>query len=138
MSRRVQTGSAAGLGGGPPAPPTEDDYLARLAKYIPAEVVALYVAMVAAVPDGHNSALWAIFVANAVLVPIYMWIVTSRDVGKGALWVQVVLATIAFPVWAFAMGGPFKTLGWYEGWMATLLLMFITVVFGLAKPKPGS
>jgi hypothetical protein len=140
MSRRIQTGGTARDASGGAAP-TQDDYLGRLAKYIPAEIVALYAAMVAAAPptDPHYATiLWIIFALNAVLVPIYMWIVTSRDPGKDALWTQVILATLAFPVWAFALGGPFKQLSWYEGWMASMLLMFVTVVFGLAQPKPGS
>jgi len=140
MGRRIETGVAPGdTRGGGPAP--ADDYVGRLAKYIPAEIVGLYIAMVAAAPttDAHyGTILWAIFWLNLVLVPIYMWIVTSRETGRGPLWWQVVLPTVAFPVWAFAMGGPFKQLSWYQGWMATILLMFVTVVFGLAKPKPGS
>ncbi len=139
MSRRIQTGAGPGMAAVAGTPP--DDYLGRLAKYIPAEIVGLYIGMVAAAPAGHpkiGTILWVIFGLNFVLVPIYMFIVTSRETGKGPLWPQIVLATIAFPVWAFAMGGPFKQFDWYQGWIATMLLMFITVVFGLMKPKPGS
>lgn len=139
MSRRIDTGTAPGTGGGSPQAP--DDYLGRLAKYIPAEIVGLYVAMIAAASPKHPSyqtILWVIFALNALLVPVYMWIVTSRDPAKKPLWMQIVLATIAFPVWAFAMGGPFAQFSWYQGWIATILLMFVTVVFGIAQPKPGS
>jgi hypothetical protein len=147
MSRRIATGTPLSAQEAQRVMATQaegvgDDYLARLAKYIPAEIIALYVAMVAAAPqsDHHYEViLWVIFGLNAVLVPIYMWIVTSRDPGKKQpLWIQVVLATVAFPVWAFAMGGPFSQLSWYQGWIATILLMFVTVVFGLATPAPGS
>jgi hypothetical protein len=139
MSRRIETGPVPGAVGG--AAPTQDDYLGRLAKYIPAEIVGLYVAMVATAPSSdphYPTILWVIFFVNAILVPIYMIITTSREPGKGILWWQVGLATLAFPVWAFAMGGPFKLLPWYQGWMASMILMFVTVVFGLAKPRPGS
>jgi hypothetical protein len=139
MSRRIETGVMAPAAVGGAAAPTEDDYLGRLAKYIPAEIVGLYVAMVAAAPatDLHyKTILWVIFFLNALLVPIYMLIITSRE-GKGVLWLQVGLSTLSFPIWAFAMGGPFKELSWYQGWMASILLMFVTVVFGLAKPRPG-
>src|SRR5438874_10304036 len=111
MSRRIQTGRAPSAAGGAAVAPEEDDYLGRLAKYIPAEIVGLYVAMMAAAPatePHYTTVLWVIFALNAILVPIYTWIVTSRDPSKGVLWVQVLLATVAFPVWAFAMGGPFK------------------------------
>lgn len=142
MSRRIETGPARGsTAAGGAGAPTPEDYLGRLAKYIPAEILGLYVAMSAAAPvtDPHyGTILWVIFALNLTLVPIYMWIVTSREPGKGPLWVQVVFATIAFPVWAFAMGGPFKQLSWYQGWMATILLMFVTVMFGIKKPEPGT
>jgi hypothetical protein len=139
MSRRIETGEPT-LTRSAATTATKDDYLGRLAKYIPAEVVGLYVAMVAAAPTTnphYSTILWVIFFLNAVLVPIYMWIVTSRE-GKKPLMLQIVLASLAFPVWAFAMGGPFTQFSWYQGWMASMLLMFVTVVFGLAEPKPGS
>lgn len=147
MSRRIQTGlSKPAIAGaaGPAAPGAgssqEDDYFARLAKYIPSEILALYLAMSAAVPQNHATALWIVFALNLLLVPIYMWIVTSRDPGKGPLVIQVVLATIAFPVWVFAMGPPFSLFSWYLDWkwLATILLMFSTVVFGLIRPAPGT
>lgn len=139
MSRRIETGEATS-NRSVATTPTRDDYLGRLAKYIPAEIVGLYVAMVAATPTtnpNHSTVLWVIFFLNAALVPIYMWIVTSRE-GKRPLRLQIVLASLAFPVWAFAMGGPFTQFSWYQGWMASILLMFVTVLFGLAEPKAGS
>jgi len=139
MSRRIETGEPTDTRSAATTP-AKDDFLGRLAKYIPAEVVGLYVAMVAAAPTTnphYSTILWVIFSLNAALVPLYMWIVTSRE-GKKPLWLQIVLASLAFPVWAFAMGGPFSQFSWYQGWMASMLLMFVTVLFGLAEPKAGS
>lgn len=141
MSRRILTGAAAGAPvGAPQAPPTIDDYVTRLMKYIPSEIVGLYLAMRAVVPaDGkHYPALWAVFAISAVLVPIYIWAATRRETDQKPLWIQVLLATIAFPVWAFAIGEPFSHLTWYQGWVATLLLIFITVVFAMVKPVAGT
>lgn len=138
MSRRIETGPRdVKLA---PTPPTQEDFLGRLAKYIPAEIVGLYLAATGPVPktDGdHQAILWLIFGACLVLTPIYMWFVT-KDPQKGPLWLQVILATIAFPVWVFAIGGPFAQLAWYRGYIATIVLVFVSFVFGLMKPKPGS
>jgi hypothetical protein len=119
-----------------------DDYLGRLAKYIPIEIVGLYVATSGTVPPATNGnprcgALWLVFVINFLLVPLYFWFATTRG-GNKPLWSQVVLASIAFPVWVFAIGGPFKCLSWYESWIASITLAFVTVVMGFYKPPVGS
>jgi hypothetical protein len=146
MSRRIDTGEVdpknldgealyLGKKGG-------DDYLARLAGYIPGEIVGLYVATSGIVPLGPNGSvrcgpLWVVFLLNFILVPVYFIFATSRH-KKGTLWPQVILASLAFPVWVFALGGPFKCLSWYESWIASITLAFVTVIFGFYKPKAGS
>lgn len=145
MSRRIDTGSheadesdrALPLGNR-----NGEDYFGRLAKYIPVEIVGLYVATSGIVPPATNGstrcgALWTLFVLNFILVPIYFIFATSKG-KKRVLWPQVVLASIAFPVWVFALGGPFKCLSWYEGWIASITLAFVTVAFGFYKPRLGA
>jgi len=98
MSRRSETGEPTATRSAATTP-TRDDYLGRLAKYIPAEVVDLYVAMAAAAATTNphcRTSLWVICCLNAARVPLYMWIVTSRE-GKKPLWSQIVLASLAFP-----------------------------------------
>ena len=138
MSRRIETGPRAVMLGAPP--PTQEEFLGRLSKYIPAEIVGLYLAATAPVPKtegGHPTLLWIIFGVCLLLTPLYMRFVTN-DPQKGPLWTQVLLATIAFPVWVFAIGGPFALLSWYRGYIATILLVFVSFIFGWIKPKPGS
>jgi hypothetical protein len=94
------------------------------------------------VPLGRNrepryAALWIVFLINCVFVPLYFVFATTRD-KRGVLWPQVVLASLAFPVWVFAIGGPFKSFSWYEGWIASITLAFVTVAFGFYEPKPGA
>jgi len=144
MTRRVIGRPAQGiLGVQEPAAQAQipDDYLGRLLKYIPAEIVALYIAARGVVPqDAEPEVLWAVAAAAWILVPIYLWIATKRG-GKGPLVLQIILGTLAFPVWVFAIGGePVSTLSWYGGhqFLASILLMFVTVVFGLIQPPPGS
>lgn len=139
MSRRIETGPRAGVLA-PPPPPPPDDFLGRLAKYVPTEIVGLYLAASNAVPSGdhgHPTLLWSIFAACFVLTPIYMRFATN-DPTKGPLWLQVVLATVAFPFWVFAIGGPFALLSWYRGYIATIALIFVSFALGMVKPKPGS
>jgi branched-subunit amino acid transport protein AzlD len=148
VSRRIETGivpddlpkDALRLGDAKSS--EADDYLGRLANYIPAEIVALYVATSNAVQPKNEKhlciALLVVFLINFLLVPVYFWFATTRE-GEKPLWPQIVLATIAFPVWVFAIGGPFTScFGWYERWMGSIVLAFVTVVFGFYKPAPGS
>jgi hypothetical protein len=118
-----------------------DGYLDRLLKYIPAEVVAFYVAARGVVPeDAEPEILWIVALAAWVLVPIYFWIATKSD-GKGPLMLQVVLGSVAFPVWVFAIGGePVLSLVWYaeHRYLGSILLIFVTVIFGWIQPPPGS
>jgi hypothetical protein len=124
-------GSATVLAGGQP-----DDYPSRLLKYIPAEVVALYVSASGVVPAEHPKQipyLWAIFAFCAIATPVYMFITARDEVTKKPIWKQIFLATIAFPVWAYALGGPFVPAGWHDPIAGSLVLMGVTFLFGLVK-----
>jgi len=121
---------------------TQEDYFGRLAKFIPAEIVALYVAAVGVIPHvpagtPNFRALWIVFGITLALVPLYLFFATKRG-GKKPLPLQIVLATVAFPVWVFAMGGPFESFPWYQGWAASLVLIFVTFGFGFFKSPPES
>ena len=144
MSRRVQTGAAPMRGApGPSQVPKQenaDDYLSRLLKYIPAEIVGLYLAVRGIVPVAATDVLWYVAVASWILVPLYFWKVTTID-DKRPLIIQIVLATIAFPIWVFAIGGqPVESLHGYPGheYLASIILIFATVLFGWIAPQPGS
>lgn len=118
------------------APGQPDDYFSRLLKYIPAEVVALYVSATGVVPVGHPKRLpylWAIFFFCAMATLVYMFLTARDEVTKKPIWKQIILATVAFPVWAYALGGPFTSLSWYDPLAGSLLLMAVTFIFGLVK-----
>jgi len=153
MSRRIETGYLVtpsrpfavegGAAAAPALAPSSagDDYVGRLLKYIPAEIVGFYLAAAGLISPSpgapYYNGLWLVFGLGFILVPIYFWITTSRQ-GKPALWSQIILATIAYPIWVFAIGGPFTYFGWYRSSIASVLLVFATVVFGLYKPPAGS
>src|SRR5712664_2957247 len=85
-----------------------EDYLGRVAKYIPAEIVALYLTTSGMVPLGpdhkpRHLALWIIFGLSWCFAPLYFVFATARN-KKHPLWPQVLLASLAFPVWVFAIG----------------------------------
>ncbi len=138
MSRRVIGAKSLAMpeAAGASAP---DDYLARLVKYVPAEIIALYLTAAGIVPANRSGVLWAVAAFCAVLTPVYLRWVTSRG-GVPPLRQQIVIGTIAFPIWLFAIGGPFALLGWYAGYrfVASLVLLAATTIFPLFAPPPGS
>jgi hypothetical protein len=149
MSRRIQTGYRVAAPAGTAklsdsdVKPTVEDFSGRLAKYIPAEIVGLYLAAAGFVPKGHPkemAALWTIFGLCWVLTLIYLILATrDKEYRKGPLWIQVIVGTVAFPFWVFAIGGPFVSLSWYEPFIASIVLVFVTFIFGWRiKPRKES
>jgi hypothetical protein len=154
MGRRINTGVpddrrvGFAVGGAAATPEPEvaarkEDFMGRLLKYIPAEIVGLYLAakgvVVGAAGDDANTILWAVASLSWLLVPVYLWVATSRD-GQKPLLIQILLASIAFPVWVFAISGaPVSSLHWYNThqYIGSLALIFLTFAFGLIKPQQG-
>jgi branched-subunit amino acid transport protein len=110
--------------------PTRDSYTSRLLKYIPAEILALFLTLdtVMRSADQVSSALhWAIFIAGIPATVVYLHRV--EKVRKRA---QLVISAVAFAVWVFALPGPFGPLLWYRAYYASVLLpvyTFVTAVY---------
>jgi hypothetical protein len=136
-----------GIGGMQPhqqmLPP--DNYLERIAKYVPAEVIAFFIFINAildqAVRTGGKSAMMAGFpvmtiavgalIAGTILTPFFIWYVRE----EGDAWVtNAFVSTLAFPVWAYALGAVAFN-DYRDGNLAVILLASFTVVSGLISPR---
>ena len=114
-----------------PSPPkplpeelTPDGYTARLLKFIPGEVIALYLTLDAIIRSSDTLAPfvhWAAFGFGLLATFLYLWRVGG--VTKG---LQLTLSVGAFFVWVFAMGGPFVQVDWYAPIYGGLLLPVYT------------
>ncbi len=118
-----------------------DGYVDRLLKYIPAEVIALYLGVINVIPApqaDHKRALWVVSALSALCVPLYTFLATRKP-HHGALWSQIVISSVAFPLWVFAIGGPFEQCRWYVDyrWVAAVTICFATFLFGLYMPAPA-
>lgn len=127
--------------GTPPPPLPPDTYRDRLLKYIPAEVVTLYLglcAIASAAPKVPEYLGWVIFAVGVLGTPYYL-----RAYLKVTAPTQLIISTLSFLVWVFAIGGPFKDLAWYKDnqiYAALLLPVFTFVVAGITPEpteKPG-
>lgn len=104
---------------------SSDDYMSRLLKNIPSEIVGVYIAA-SGIPVAQNSTwiLWVIFALCLVATPF--WLIFKQQVRS---WPQIVLTSIAFVIWVMTLGGPFSSL-WPEVTMlGSILLILFTGIF---------
>jgi hypothetical protein len=134
VARRIITQALESRGaGGPP-----DTYFDRVIKYVPADIVAAWIAITAAVKSAadnvpRSSVLWIAFVALIPFAGLWIWRQTLQP-GLPPAITQVLVSTGAFVVWVFALGGPFESLSWYRPLYGSLLLIFYTLLVGTLIP----
>lgn len=112
-----------------------DDYLTKIIKYIPSEVVALYITLYGIASAARTEIpfaviSWFIFILGILGTVLYLWRV-SRVVDK----LQILISTGAFVVWVFALGGPFLSLSWYHPVYGALLLPIYTFFIPIVVSK---
>jgi hypothetical protein len=121
-----------------------DDYLLRMAKYIPAEVLGfsmlvnsiLAQAMVAGGGTASMAGLSVTSIAvgaliiGCILTPLFCWYVSE----EGDAWItNAVVSTIAFPFWSYLVGAAaFDKV--HDGNLAVILILTFTAVSGLVAP----
>jgi hypothetical protein len=120
-----------------------DSYLERVAKYVPAEVIAAYVVIVGLTGhvglSGRFAASLTVFLCCLVLTPAYLWRMGHPGETKV---VHMLVSSIAFAIWAYAVGGAggiFGPDGWnvYDASWASIALTLFTLASGLVEPvKP--
>ena len=122
-----------------------DDYLVRLVKYVPGEVLAFFMLINAileqAIASGGNDATMAgipvsliakgtLVVACLVLTPVFCWYVRK----DGDAWiVNAIVSTIAFPFWAYLMGAV-AFANHHDGNLAAILVLIFTAISGVISP----
>jgi hypothetical protein len=111
-----------------------DRYQDRLIKYIPADVIAVYlcIAGILKTANGHAQVHvieWIIFL---ILVPGTVFYL--RRVARVTKWQQIAISVVAFVVWVFSIGGPFTQLGWYDPVYGAVLLPLYTFLVPVFQP----
>jgi hypothetical protein len=111
-----------------------DNYLSRVLKYIPSEIVMAYISMDGILRTCYNPNLWAdrqmllklLWIISAiltVLTPLWLWrVMRVRRLS------QLFISTISVPVWLFALGGPFSLLDWYRPALGAIALPLYTLI----------
>lgn len=109
------------------------EYLGRLLKMIPGEVVGLYMIGSGFIPASQTVGLvvWSAICLILVIV-VRLYGTADPDNGKPSQPVPVAVATVAFVIWLYWLGGPFAQLHIQVPWigsLAVLLWSFIIPIF---------
>ncbi len=124
------------------AKPTKDkvrDYAENVAKYVPAEVIAAYLA-ITNITDGSSdvdtggrtAGLVFALIFGAVVTPAYLWRLSKT----GDPWrFQAGVSFVAFFVWSYSMKDIWEVWDIYYGGVAGIALVVFSVVSGFLVPK---
>jgi hypothetical protein len=131
MSRRVITMQTESL----EKADRVDTYIDKVIKYIPADIVAAWVAVTGIVKgagEGVNPVitLWIAFMAGVAITFVWTWKQTSKE-GLPPVWKQIIISTFAFVVWVIALGGPPFEINTTIG---AILLIGFTLIAALSEP----
>lgn len=97
-------------------------FLINLTKLVPAEIITAYMVIQAFLP---HQLLPTLIVGAALLVMTPLYLIFAMKIGKP---MQVIISSLSFVVWLFAIGGPFVFFAWYHPWLAGLVLCIYTML----------
>ncbi|WP_137288609.1 hypothetical protein [Natronorubrum halophilum] len=122
---------------------TLDVAINRLQNMIPGEVITLWAAIqgIIAIHGEAIPNIWwiSLFTLLIILIPPYLdrTIDQSKiitDFGRYNVISQIILATGAFVVWVYYLGGPFEAMGYHDTLLATFLVILYPVLMLIAAP----
>lgn len=120
-------------------PPKTDTPAERILKYIPAEVIAFYLAALGIIDSlpketkGKEAGYWVILALGFVAAPLY--ILKLAGWAKSA-YLLAAWSAFAFLVWAYSLGGAFKLIpDLHQPWIGSIALLAVTM-FAALLPQP--
>lgn len=112
----------------------KDDIKDRIIKYIPGEVVAMYIFLTGIANQLPSETKPLILWIILIVLTLGTWLYLER-IEKVKKTDQLIITTISFVVWVFALGGPFVYLDWYFPAYGQLLLGLYTFFVGIIEPR---
>ncbi|KPL13711.1 MAG: hypothetical protein AMS23_00660 [Bacteroides sp. SM1_62] len=106
---------------------TDQDYKTKLLKLIPSEIVAAYILIVGIIPADYKY--WGTLITAVimlVLIPFYLR--RLYDVKRLG---QIIYIMIAFIIWIYTLGEPFRQWGIWQEWIGSALLVLYTLTIPL-------
>ena len=118
---------------------SDNNYISRLVKYIPSEVIALYLTLDSIIRSSdksnpsYNNLYWFIFLFGLIITPIYLWKLQNVRIKR-----QLFISTLSFAVWVIAIGGPFVNLEGYNPVYGSILLPILTFLIPIFLIRENS
>lgn len=146
MSRLIVTDSAATVGPTSSQPESKDDFLARVAKYVPAEIVGVYLFLQGGIvaiadPTIRVVVFGLVTLGLAIFVPFYLNTTATREQRKLRLaekpkWrTQAIVSVVAFVIWVYAVGAAGVLGVAYQPIVASIVLAFFSLAVGKIIPR---
>lgn len=131
----------AGTGGAQaqakPKTPTQDDFLTKLLKYVPPEMLGIYLFIAGIVntnvPKPREHAIWLLILLLVLAALIIPYDLIVLDIARIS---QIAMSVLGFGVYVFSLGGWFATTTWYHEWYASIALPLFTLLVAFLKLKP--
>lgn len=126
--------SARGLPA-PPSPSTPfQEYMVRLVKLIPGEVVGLYLVGLGVIPSDTKVVAFGIWAGLCLVLAIWVRARLTSDPANHVppQWTAVLISAVSYVLWVFTMPGPLQTFGLglpYVGSLAVLVWTFVVPLF---------
>ena len=115
-------------------------YLDRIIKYIPAEVIMLYLVLTGLVAMMDGPMLWleiVIFAIGIGAVILHLLVHRKMNNNDPISTVQVVISVCSFIIWVFALPGGFMSqFDWYQAAYGAMLLTVFSFVIAMVNPEP--
>ena len=117
-------------------------YLERVAKYVPAEIIAAYTAINGALSGTPTEIKYWVLIVSfgvcAIFTPIYFGIVSERN--NPSKVTQQIVSFFAFLIWAYSTTNENSIFSkeywnWYYSGIATGLLVLFSLISGFIVPK---
>lgn len=114
-----------------------DSYLSRVLKHIPSEIVLAYISIEGVLqsayanrPELLQTILWVVAALLLFITPL--WLYRVERVHRFS---QLVLSSVSVLFWMFAIGGPFRSLSWYDPALGAVALPFYTLLVPILTGK---
>jgi hypothetical protein len=133
-----------------------DGFFDKLMKYIPSEIIGAWIAIKGLLKSANpvnnqtnnglvnntngatgDNLLWILFVVLTVLTAVYIFKQTSKETTKAEkskdspAISQIIISTIAFVIWVFALGEPFSSLPFYQPVYGSIALIIFSLIVPL-------
>lgn len=105
----------------------DQDYKSKLLKLIPSEIIAAYLLIESIIPD-HRKYIGTLLLTIVLLVMVPFYLKRIYLVNRVG---QHVFVMLAFIIWVYSLGGPFRFWNIWEAWIGSSLLILYTLTIPL-------